>query len=82
MKITHPMSSVKVIGDVEFVGNCEIYARNGGGLEKILYFCVIMSNVLGLRSKVKGQRQPQTLVLRPQTSIMEIKYEWNGGKEW
>ena len=76
------MSSVKVIGDVEFVGNCEIYARNGGGLEKILYFCVIMSNVLGLRSKVKGQRQPQTLVLRPQTSIMEIKYEWNGGKEW
>ena len=94
------MSSVKVIGDVDSVENCEIYARNGGGLEKILYFCVIMSNVLGLRSKVKGQRQlqtldvlglrskvkgqrqPQTLVLRPQTSIMEIKYEWNGGKEW
>lgn len=76
------MSSVKVIGDVEFVGNCRIYARNGGGLGKILYFCVIMSNVLGLRSIVKGQRQPQTLVIRPQTLIMEIKYEWNGGKEW
>ena len=58
MKIIHPMSSVKVIGDVEFVGNCGIYARNGCGLQKILYFCVIMSNVLGLRSIVKGQRQP------------------------
>ncbi len=76
------MSSVMVIEDVEFVENCKIYARNGSGLQKILYFCVIMSNVLCLRSKVKGQRQPQTLVLRPQTLIMEIKYEWNGGKEW
>lgn len=47
-----------MIGDVDSVENCEIYARNGGGLEKILYFCVIMSNVLGQKSKVKGNLRP------------------------